>query len=581
MSESKVSTPTNFIRQIIDADLRVNKNDGRVHTRFPPEPNGYLHIGHAKSICLNFGIARDYPGGKCNLRFDDTNPHKENIEYVQAIKEDVRWLGFDWEEREFYASDYFEELYQFALELIHTGKAYVCDLNAEQIREYRGTLKEPGQESPYRNRSIDENLDLFQRMRAGEFPDGARVLRAKIDMAAPNINLRDPTLYRIRHGVIHHQTGEEWCIYPMYDYTHPISDALEGITHSLCTLEFEDHRPLYDWVLDNISAPCHPQQIEFSRLNLEYTVMSKRKLTLLVSEGFVEGWDDPRMPTIAGLRRRGYTPESIRTFADRIGVTKADNLVEMSLLENCIRDDLDRNAPRAMAVLHPLKVVIENYPEDRTERLIAANHPKDEAKGSRELPFSREIYIDREDFREEAPSSYKRLVTGGEVRLRNAYVIRCDEVIKDEQGEIVELRCSYDPETLGRNPEGRKVKGVIHWVSVPHAVQAEVRLYDRLFSHPTPDAAHDGKEFTDHLNPDSLRTLTHCYLEPSLAEAEPGDRFQFEREGYFVLDVRDSTPERPVLNRTVTLRDTWAKIEQQGRKPLQKCWESPGHRQDV
>jgi len=565
MSESKVSAPSNFIRQIIDADLRVNKNDGRVHTRFPPEPNGYLHIGHAKSICLNFGIARDYPGGKCNLRFDDTNPHKENMEFVQSIKQDVRWLGFDWEDRELYASDYFEQLYQFALELIRAGKAYVCDLSAEQIREYRGTLKEPGRESPYRNRSVEENLELFQRMRAGEFPDGARVLRAKIDMASANINLRDPTLYRIRHGVIHHQTGEEWCIYPMYDYTHPISDALEGITHSLCTLEFEDHRPLYDWVLDNISAPCHPRQIEFSRLNLEYTVMSKRKLTLLVDDGFVEGWDDPRMPSIAGLRRRGYTPGSIREFADRIGVTKADNLVEMGLLENCIRDDLDRNAPRAMAVLHPLKLVIENYPEGQTEQLTAANHPKDETMGSRELTFSRELYIDREDFREEAPRSYKRLVTGGEVRLRNAYVIRCDEVIKDELGEIVELRCSYDAQTLGRNPEGRKVKGVIHWVSVAHAVQAEVRLYDRLFSHPTPDAARDGKEFTEHLNPDSLRTLTHCFLEPSLAQAEPGDRFQFEREGYFVLDTRDSIAERPVFNRTVTLRDTWAKIEQQSR----------------
>jgi glutaminyl-tRNA synthetase len=565
MNDSKVSPPTNFIRQIIDADLRANKNEGRVHTRFPPEPNGYLHIGHAKSICLNFGIARDYPGGKCNLRFDDTNPHKENLEFVESIRDDVRWLGFDWGDREFYASDYFEELYQFALELIRADKAYVCDLSAEQIREYRGTLTEAGRESPYRNRPVEESLDLFQRMRGGEFPDGARVLRAKIDMASPNINMRDPTLYRIRHGVIHHQTGEEWCIYPMYDFTHPISDALEGITHSLCTLEFEDHRPLYDWVLDNINAPCHPQQIEFSRLRLEYTVMSKRKLTLLVDDGFVEGWDDPRMPTIAGLRRRGYTPASIREFADRIGVTKADNLVEMGLLENCIRDDLDRNAPRAMAVLHPLRLVIENYPEGRTEQLTAPNHPKDPSKGTRTLPFARELYIDREDFREQAPRSYKRLVTGGEVRLRNAYVIRCDEVIKDEQGEVVELRCSYDPDTLGKNPEGRKVKGVIHWVSAPHALQAEVRLYDRLFSHPTPDAARSGDELAEHLNPDSLRTLTQCCLEPSLADAKPGDRFQFEREGYFVLDPRDSTPERPVFNRTVTLRDSWAKIEQQGR----------------
>ena len=555
--------PSNFIRQIIDKDLAAGKHGGRVHTRFPPEPNGYLHIGHAKSICLNFGVAQDYAGGKCNLRFDDTNPHKENLEFVQSIQADVRWLGFDWEDRLFYASDYFEQLYAFAIELIQAGKAYVCDLNAEQTREYRGTLKEPGRDSPYRNRSVEENLELFQRMRAGEFPDGARVLRARIDMASPNMNLRDPTLYRIRHGVIHHQTGEEWCIYPMYDYTHPISDALEGITHSLCTLEFEDHRPLYDWVLDNISVPCHPQQIEFSRLNLEYTVVSKRKLTQLVDEGFVEGWDDPRMPTIAGLRRRGYTPASIRTFAERIGVTKADNLVEMSLLENCIREDLDRSAPRRMAVLHPLKVVIENYPEGQNEPLSAANHPKDETMGSRELSFGRELYIDREDFREEAPRKYKRLVTGGEVRLRNAYVIRADDLIKDERGEIVELRCSYDPDTLGKNPEGRKVRGVIHWVPAERAIAAEVRLYDRLFAHPTPDAVKDERPFTDQINPDSLRTLTHCLLEPALADARPGERFQFEREGYFVVDP-DSTPERPLFNRTVTLRDTWAKISGQG-----------------
>ncbi len=560
MSEHK---PSNFIRQVIDKDLAAGKHGGRVHTRFPPEPNGYLHIGHAKSICLNFGIAQDYAGGKCNLRFDDTNPHKENLEFVQSIQADVRWLGFDWEDRLFYASDYFEQLYAYAVELIQAGKAYVCDLNAEQTREYRGTLKAPGRDSPYRTRSVEENLDLFQRMRAGEFPDGARVLRARIDMASPNMNMRDPTLYRIRHGVIHHQTGEEWCIYPMYDYTHPISDALEGITHSLCTLEFEDHRPLYDWVLDNISVPCHPQQIEFSRLNLEYTLVSKRKLTQLVDEGFVEGWDDPRMPTIAGLRRRGCTPAAIRTFADRIGVTKADNLVEMSLLENCIREDLDRSAPRRMAVLHPLKLVIENYPEGEGEPLTAANHPKDEAMGSRELSFGRELYIDREDFREEAPRKYKRLVTGGEVRLRNAYVIRADEVIKDDQGEIVELRCSYDPDTLGKNPEGRKVRGVIHWVPAEQAIAAEVRLYDRLFAHPAPDAAKGEHSFTEHLNPDSLRTLTHCLLEPALAGAGPGERFQFEREGYFVVDL-DSTPERPLFNRTVTLRDTWAKIAGQG-----------------
>jgi glutaminyl-tRNA synthetase len=560
MSDPSTTSPSNFIRQIIDEDLASGKHQSIV-TRFPPEPNGYLHIGHAKSICLNFGIARDYQG-RCNLRFDDTNPHKENREFVEAIKADVRWLGFDWSGRELYASDYFEKLHDFAVELIEKRLAYVDDLSAEDIRAYRGTLTEPGRESPHRDRPVEENLDLFRRMRAGEFPDGARVLRARIDMASPNINMRDPTLYRIRHGVVHHQTGAEWCLYPMYDFTHPISDALEGITHSLCTLEFEDHRPLYDWVLDNISIPCHPRQIEFSRLNLEHTVMSKRKLTQLVTEGFVEGWDDPRMPTIAGLRRRGYTPASIRTFADRIGVTKADNLVEMALLENCVREDLDQNAPRRMAVLHPLKVVLENYPEDRVEELPAANHPKDPSMDTRTLSFCREVFIDREDFREAAPKSYKRLVSGGEVRLRNAYVIRCDEAIKDEQGEIVELRCSYDPDTLGRNPEGRKVRGVVHWVSARHAVPAEICLYDRLFNHPTPDATRDGKEFTEHLNPDSLRTLTGALLEPSLAAAAPGERFQFEREGYFVRDTRVDGTRGLVFNRTVTLRDSWAKIEQ-------------------
>jgi glutaminyl-tRNA synthetase len=563
MSEQEKTTPTNFIRQIIDADLQAGKNDGRVHTRFPPEPNGYLHIGHAKSICLNFGIARDYEGGLCNLRFDDTNPHKENVEYVNSIIEDVRWLGFDWEDRLYYASDYFEELYGFAVELIEEGMAYVCDLTAEEIRAYRGTLTEPGKDSPYRDRSVEENLDLFERMRAGEFEDGTRVLRAKIDMASSNMNMRDPTLYRIRHGVIHHQTGSEWCLYPMYDFTHPISDALEGITHSLCTLEFEDHRPLYDWVLENITIDYHPQQIEFSRLNLQYTVMSKRKLTQLVEEGYVEDWDDPRMPSIAGLRRRGYTPASLREFSDRIGVTKADNSVEMGMLEACIREDLDRTAPRAMAVLHPLKVVIENYPEGQTEELEAPNHPKDESMGSRKLKFTREIYIDRADFREQANKKYKRLVSGGEVRLRNAYVIKCERVITDPDGEIIELRCSYDPATLGANPEGRKVRGVIHWVSAQFGVKAEVRLYDRLFNHPTPDGDRAVDSFLEHLNPDSLHTLTHCYLEPGLADAEPGERFQFEREGYFCLDSRDSRPERIVFNRTVTLRDSWAKIEQQ------------------
>ena len=564
MSFETDTKPSNFIRQIIDADLEANKNDGQVATRFPPEPNGYLHIGHAKSICLNFGIAEDYHG-TCNLRFDDTNPHKENIEFVESIQRDVRWLGYTWDDRLYFASDYFQQLYDFAVELINKGKAYVCDLGADQIREYRGTLTEPGRESPYRTRGIDENLDLFARMKAGEFEDGAKVLRAKIDMSSPNINLRDPTLYRIRHGVIHHQTGEAWCIYPMYDYTHPISDALEGITHSLCTLEFEDHRPLYDWVLDNISIPCHPQQIEFSRLNLQYTVVSKRKLTELVSEGFVEGWDDPRMPTLAGMRRRGYTPASIRDFCDRIGITKSDNTVEMGVLENSIREDLNRIAPRRMAVLKPLKVVITNYPEDRVEELQAPNHPQDESMGQRTIPFSREIYIDEEDFREQAPNKYKRLVTGGEVRLRNAYVIRADEVIKDAHGNIIEIHCSYDENTLGHNPEGRKVRGVIHWVSAPHAIEAEVRLYDRLFTHPSPDAAgKEGKEYRDFLNPDSLRTLTRCFLEPGLAAAVPGNTFQFEREGYFCMDEIRASGDLPVFNRTVTLRDTWAKIEQQG-----------------
>jgi glutaminyl-tRNA synthetase len=563
MSEQDKSTPSHFIRQIIDQDLQSGKNDGRVHTRFPPEPNGYLHIGHAKSIVLNFGLALDYDG-KCNLRFDDTNPHKENVEFVESIQEDVRWLGYDWQDRLFYASNYFQQLYDFAVELIKAGKAYVCDLDAEQMREYRGTLKEPGRESPYAKRSVEENLELFARMKAGEFADGERVLRARIDMASPNMNLRDPTLYRIRHGVIHHQTGEAWCIYPMYDYTHPISDALEGITHSLCTLEFEDHRPLYDWVLDNITIPCHPQQIEFSRLNLEYTVMSKRKLTQLVEEGFVEGWDDPRMPTVAGLRRRGFTPASIRDFCGRIGITKSDNLVEMGVLENCIREDLDANAPRRMAVLHPLKLVIENYPEDGEELLTAANHPKDESMGTRQIPFSREIYIDQADFREAANKKYKRLVTGGEVRLRNAYVIKCEEVMKNNQGDIVELRCSYDPDTLGKNPEGRKVRGVIHWVSARHGVKGEVRLYDRLFSQANPDKVAEGGRFTDNLNPDSLRTLTDCYLESTLAEAGVGERFQFEREGYFTPDSRESGSDRPVFNRIVTLRDSWAKIEGQG-----------------
>jgi len=544
----------NFIRQILDEDLAHGRHK-RIVTRFPPEPNGYLHIGHAKSIVLNFGVAQDYQG-ICNLRFDDTNPHKENREYVDAIEADVRWLGYAWGERLYFASDYFEQLYKFAVELIEKGRAYVCALDAEKIRKYRGTLTEPGRESPYRDRPPAENLDLFARMRDGAFPDGTLTLRAKIDMASPNLNLRDPVLYRIRHGVIHHRTGREWCLYPTYDYTHPISDALEGITHSLCTLEFEDHRPLYDWVVANVSVPCRPRQIEFSRLNLEYTVMSKRRLTQLVDEGCVEGWDDPRMPSIAGLRRRGYTPEAVRAFCERIGVTKADNLVEMAMLESAVREDLDRKAPRAMAVLQPLKLVVESYPEDQTQILTVPNHPQDMTKGTRTVPFSRELYIDRDDFMEEPVRGFKRLIAGGEVRLRNAYVVRCVRVVKDRTGAIIELRCAHDPDTLGKNPEGRKVKGVIHWVSARHAVAAQVRLYDRLFAVPEPGTG--GRDFRADLNPDSLRTLTSCVLEPSLAAAAPGDRFQFEREGYFVAD-KDSRPTRPVFNRTVTLRDTWGR----------------------
>ncbi|NOY17065.1 MAG: glutamine--tRNA ligase/YqeY domain fusion protein [Gammaproteobacteria bacterium] len=560
MDEQKKTVTTNFIRHIIDDDQQTGKFGNKVHTRFPPEPNGYLHIGHAKSICLNFGIARDYKG-LCNLRFDDTNPHKENIEFVQSIQDDVRWLGFDWGDRLFFSSDYFEQLYGFAVELINKKLAYVCDLSAEETREYRGTLKEAGRESPYRNRTVEENLSLLAAMKAGEFEDGSRVLRAKIDMSSPNMNMRDPTLYRIRHGVIHHQTGEEWCIYPMYDFTHPISDALEGITHSLCTLEFEDHRSLYDWVLDNISIDCHPQQIEFSRLNLQYTVLSKRKLIQLIDEKIVDGWDDPRMPTIAGLRRRGYTPSSIREFADRIGVTKSENSIEMGVLESCIREDLEANAPRRLAVLNPLKVIIENYADDQHEDLNAPNHPKDEEMGRRQMPFSREIYIDHADFRESANRKYKRLVTEGEVRLRNAYVIKCESVIKDDKGEIIELRCRYDKETLGTNPVGRKVRGVIHWVSAGHAVKAEVRLYDRLFTQPTPDGSKN-ENFLDYVNPGSLETVKDAMVEPSLKDAKKGDRFQFEREGYFNVESTASDIDGLVFNRIVTLRDSWAKIEQ-------------------
>jgi glutaminyl-tRNA synthetase len=556
MTDPVDSPRSNFIRQIIEEDLAAGRHQ-RIATRFPPEPNGYLHIGHAKSICLNFGLAQDYPG-TCNLRFDDTNPSKEDEEFVDSIQADVRWLGYDWGDRLYFASDYFEQLYGFAIELIGKGLAYVCDLDAEEVRQHRGTLTEPGRASPWRDRPIAENLDLFTRMRAGEFPDGARSLRARIDMASPNINLRDPVLYRIRHGVIHHQTGSEWCLYPTYDYTHPISDALECITHSICTLEFEDHRPLYDWCVDHVSVPCKPRQIEFSRLNLEYTVMSKRLLTQLVSEGHVSGWDDPRMPTIAGLRRRGYTPASIRDFCERIGVTKADNRVEMALLESAIRDDLDASVPRRMAVLRPLTVVIENVPEAEVQEMAADNHPKIAELGTRQVPFAREIVIDRNDFAEQPPKGFKRLVPGGEVRLRNAYVIRCERVIKDADGQVIELRATADLDTLGRNPEGRKVKGVIHWVAAALGVPCEVRLYDRLCSVAVPGAG--GGNFLDDLNPHSLTVLTEALVEPSLAGVAPGERCQFEREGYFVADA-DGTPQRPVFNLTVGLKDTWGKAQ--------------------
>lgn len=547
--------PSNFIRTRIDEDLASGKH-ATTHTRFPPEPNGFLHIGHAKSICLNFGIAKDYDG-LCNLRFDDTNPEKEDINYVNSIKEDVQWLGFNWSGEIKYSSNYFDTLYGYAVELIEKGLAYVCFLTADQAREYRGTLKEPGKNSPYRDTSVEENLALFEKMRAGEFKEGECVLRAKIDMASSFMVLRDPIIYRVRFAH-HHQTGDKWCIYPMYDFTHCISDALEGITHSLCTLEFQDNRRLYDWVLDNISLECHPQQIEFSRLNLEYTIMSKRKLNDLVVNNYVEGWDDPRMPTIAGLRRRGYTPASIREFCLRIGVTKQENMVEMGMLEACIREDLNENAPRAMAVLDPVKVVIENFDAEKVETLSVANHPNKEEMGRREVPFTRELFIEREDFREEANNKFKRLVLDKEVRLRGAYVIKAQRVEKDENGEITTIYCTYDNETLGKNPsDGRKVKGVIHWVSTPESVNAEVRLYDRLFNVPNPGAA---EEFESTLNPDSLVVLENAKLEASLAKAEPAQGFQFERTGYF---SRDTKSENLVFNQTVGLRDSWAKIEKQ------------------
>jgi len=552
--------PRDFIRKIIDEDLATGKHSSVV-TRFPPEPNGYLHIGHAKSICLNFGLAQEYPGSRCHLRFDDTNPTKEEEEYVESIKEDVRWLGFDWGEHLYFASDYFEQLYEYAEHLIKQGKAYVCDLSAEEIRAFRGTLTEPGRESPYRNRSVEENLDLFRRMRAGEFPDGSRTLRAKIDMKSGNLNLRDPVIYRILHAR-HHRTGDKWCIYPMYDYTHPVSDALESITHSLCTLEFEDHRPLYDWTLENLPVPCRPRQIEFARLNLTYTVMSKRKLAKLVEEGHVSGWDDPRMPTISGLRRRGYTPRAIRDFCDRIGLAKKDSMVDVALLEHCLREDLDSRAPRVMGVINPLKVVITNYPEDQVEEVTAANHPKRPEMGTRKLPFCREIYIERDDFMEEPPKKFFRLAPGREVRLRYAYFIRCDQVVKDPAtGEILELRCSYDPQTLGgQAPDGRKVKGTIHWVSARHGIPAEIRLYDRLFTEENPEA--EGRDFRECLNPDSLK-VTQGVVEPTLAGATPCEPYQFERQGYFCLDNKESTPAKPVFNRAVTLRDSW--VKEQGR----------------
>jgi glutaminyl-tRNA synthetase len=550
--------PSNFVREIILDDLKTNKFGGRVHTRFPPEPNGYLHIGHAKSICLNFGLAKEF-GGKCNLRFDDTNPEKEEQEYVDSIMDTVRWLGFDWEDRIFYASDYFDQLYEWAIQLIKAGKAYVCDLSAEEVRQYRGTLTEPGKESPYRNRTVEENLDLFGRMRKGEFPDGARTLRTKIDMASPNLNMRDPVMYRILHAD-HHRTGGKWCIYPMYDFTHGQSDSIERITHSICTLEFEDHRPLYDWYCDNLGI-YHPQQIEFDRLNLTYTLLSKRKLLKLVQENYVRGWDDPRMPTLSGIRRRGYTPEAIRNFAASLGVSKTNGIVELGMLEHFVREDLNKRAQRVMGVLRPLRVVIDNYPEGQVEEMEAVNNPEDESMGSRKVPFSRVLYIEQDDFREDPPKQYYRLSPGREVRLRYGYFITCTGVVKNELGEVVEVHCTYDPATRGGNaPDGRKVKSTIHWVSAAHAVDAEVRLYDNLFSTANPNEEVEGRDFTANLNPSSLEILTQARLEPCLANITPLSRYQFERLGYFCADP-DSKPGQPVFNRTVALRDTWAKIE--------------------
>jgi glutaminyl-tRNA synthetase len=554
---------SNFIREIIEKDLKRNKNDGRIHTRFPPEPNGYLHIGHAKSICLNFGLASEY-NGLCNLRFDDTNPSKEEEEYVESIKRDIQWLGFDWEDRLFFASEYFEQMYGYAVQLIMSEKAYVDDLDADAIREFRGTLTQPGKESPFRNRSVEENLDLFEKMRQGEFTDGSRVLRAKIDMGSPNLNLRDPVMYRILRQS-HHRTGDQWCIYPMYDWAHGLEDSIEGITHSICTLEFEDHRPLYDWFLDQLDV-YHPQQIEFARLNLSFTIMSKRKLLDLVKTGVVSGWNDPRMPTIAGLRRRGFTPESIRNFSEIIGVAKRESTVDIALLEYCLREDLNKRASRVMAVLNPLKVIIDNYPQGKVEWLEAENNPEDPGMGTRKIPFSRVLYIEQEDFREDPPKKFFRLSPGREIRLKHAYYITCTRVIKDNKtGKIMELHCSYDPETKGGwSDDGRKVLGTSHWVSADHAIQAEVRLYDYLFTVPNPGDEKEDNDLKSHLNPSSLVTLSQCQLEPGLKAAKPEDRFQFLRQGYFCLD-EESTPVRLIFNRTVTLRDTWAKIEKKNK----------------
>ena len=556
---SETSKPGNFITQIIDKDNEAGKHGGKVLTRFPPEPNGYLHIGHAKSICLNFGLAQRY-NGQCNLRFDDTNPEKESVEYIESIKRDVEWLGFEWKEEPKFASDYFDQLFDFAVQLIQAGKAYTCELNAEQMREYRGTLKEPGKNSPYRDRSVEENMAVFMDMKAGKYKDGEVVLRAKIDMASPNINLRDPIIYRVRH-VHHHQTGDKWCVYPMYDFTHGLSDALEQVTHSICTLEFQDHRPLYDWILETLGT-FHPQQIEFARLNLNYTVTSKRKLKQLVDENHVNGWNDPRMPTISGLRRRGYTAKSIRNFCDRIGVTKSDSVVDVGMLEHAIREDLDANANRAMVVLNPIKVTLTNYPEDKEEIFTVNNHPKNEEAGAREVPFSKNLYIDAADFAEVPPRKWKRLTLEGAVRLRGGYVITCDEAIKNEAGEVVELLCRYDENTLGVNPEGYKPKGVIHWVSAKHAVDTKVNLYDRLFVNEAPDANYEDKSFLDFINPESLTVIAAAKAEPSLVESEKGQGFQFEREGYFCRDLEE---DGMVFNRTVTLRDSWAKIEAKGK----------------